>query len=140
MGAERDDGGRGGAGHESDYEVGYGRPPVATRFRPGQSGNPGGRPRRRKGSAMLLREALDLPIVLDEGGVPVAVTRREAMFRTLVDRAVAGNPHALRQVLRLIDKHEPPDDIPTCITVEYVSAKPYNDDEPPDPPPADESP
>ena len=27
-----------------EYEVGYGRPPVATRFAPGQSGNPKGRP------------------------------------------------------------------------------------------------
>ena len=25
---------------EPDYEVGYGRPPKATRFKPGQSGNP----------------------------------------------------------------------------------------------------
>ncbi|WP_449473962.1 hypothetical protein [Sphingobium chungangianum] len=28
---------------DDDYEVGYGKPPVATRFRPGQSGNPNGR-------------------------------------------------------------------------------------------------
>lgn len=27
----------------ADYEVGYGRPPVATRFKAGQSGNPSGR-------------------------------------------------------------------------------------------------
>ncbi len=34
----------------ADYEVGYCRPPLATRFRPGQSGNPRGRP---KGSRNL---------------------------------------------------------------------------------------
>jgi hypothetical protein len=28
-----------------DYAVGYGRPPVETRFQKGQSGNPEGRPR-----------------------------------------------------------------------------------------------
>lgn len=28
------------------YEVGYGRPPKATQFKPGQSGNPKGRPRK----------------------------------------------------------------------------------------------
>jgi hypothetical protein len=27
------------------YEVGYGKPPMDTRFRKGASGNPGGRPR-----------------------------------------------------------------------------------------------
>jgi hypothetical protein len=28
--------------------VGYGRPPIATRFRPGRSGNPSGLPKRRR--------------------------------------------------------------------------------------------
>ena len=31
-----------GAAPAADYTIGYGRPPVATRFRPGQSGNPRG--------------------------------------------------------------------------------------------------
>ena len=30
---------------EGDYEVGYGKPPKHSRFKPGQSGNPKGRPR-----------------------------------------------------------------------------------------------
>ena len=30
---------------KSDYKVGTGRPPLHTRFKDGQSGNPGGRPR-----------------------------------------------------------------------------------------------
>ena len=31
---------------KNDYEVGYKKPPVATRFEKGQSGNPSGRPKR----------------------------------------------------------------------------------------------
>jgi hypothetical protein len=41
LGRGRQQGGR-------DYEVGYGRPPVATRFRPGGVGNPKGRPKKKK--------------------------------------------------------------------------------------------
>jgi Family of unknown function (DUF5681) len=30
---------------DSDYQVGYGKPPQHTRFKKGESGNPAGRPR-----------------------------------------------------------------------------------------------
>jgi hypothetical protein len=41
-----------------DYTVGYGKPPVETRFQKGQSGNPEGRPRSTKKLVTLLAEAL----------------------------------------------------------------------------------
>jgi Family of unknown function (DUF5681) len=31
---------------KNDYEVGYKRPPIATRFKKGQSGNPSGKPKK----------------------------------------------------------------------------------------------
>ncbi len=40
-----------------DPEVGYGRPPKAAQFKPGQSGNPNGRP---KGAKTVLSEKLGL--------------------------------------------------------------------------------
>src|SRR5258708_37182187 len=40
------------------YAVGYGLPPVETRFQKGQSGNPGGRRRGTRTLAALLGEAL----------------------------------------------------------------------------------
>src|ERR1700722_1671568 len=41
-----------------DYAIGYGKPPVETRFQKGQSGNPEGRPRGRKSLVTLLGDAL----------------------------------------------------------------------------------
>ena len=52
----------------ADYEVGYGRPPTHSRFRPGQSGNPAGR---RKGVRNLktdVMRTLGAPIKVKEGG------------------------------------------------------------------------
>jgi hypothetical protein len=38
--------------------VGYGQPPVASRFKPGTSGNPKGRPRGAKNLKTLVKEAM----------------------------------------------------------------------------------
>ena len=51
-----------------DYEVGYGTPPLHTRFQKGQSGNPKGRPRGRKNLSSLLNEALNGWVIVVENG------------------------------------------------------------------------
>ena len=69
---------------DEDDEVGYGKPPKRARFRPGQSGNPAGRPR----LATNFRTALlaELAKVIGDG----SVTKQDALIRSLVDRAIAG--------------------------------------------------
>ena len=47
----------------SDYEVGYGKPPRKSQFKPGQSGNPKGRPKGRKGFSTILVEELSEDLV-----------------------------------------------------------------------------
>jgi len=66
--------------------VGYGRPPVAHRFQKGQSGNPGGRPRRKKTLKALLGEALSRPshYPSPEG---TWLTKAEVIFIDLVGQA-----------------------------------------------------
>jgi Family of unknown function (DUF5681) len=49
--------------------VGYGRPPVNRQFKPGQSGNPKGRPKGRKNFVTIFAEVLSRPIqVRDKDG------------------------------------------------------------------------
>ena len=52
--------------------VGYGQPPVASRFKPGTSGNPKGRPRGAKNLKTLIREAMIASIPIQEGRKPGA--------------------------------------------------------------------
>jgi hypothetical protein len=50
-------------------EVGYGKPPRHTQFRKGQSGNPGGRPRRRpvqRANALVLAEAYRSVVIRED--------------------------------------------------------------------------
>src|SRR5688500_4452105 len=50
------------------YEVGYSKPPVASRFRKGQSGNPRGRPKGSRNIITDIEEALDQKVKVGEGG------------------------------------------------------------------------
>ena len=82
-----------------NYEVGRGRPPRATRWRPGQSGNLKGRPKGAKSLRRHLKEALDRTLAIQEKGKTRRITTREAIAITLVKRALQGDPKALTYLL-----------------------------------------
>jgi len=72
--------------------VGYKRPPAHTRFQPGSSGNPTGRPKRRPSfRAALLAE---LAATMPGKDQMRAGSKLEALVRTLVDTAIAGDGRA----------------------------------------------
>ena len=72
--------------------VGYGRPPRAHQFKPGQSGNPRGRPRGAKNEATLLRAILNRKLTAREGGKPGTMTVLEAILLRFTEDALKGNP------------------------------------------------
>jgi hypothetical protein len=77
---------------EGDGVVGYKEPPRHTRFQPGRSGNPAGRPKRRLSfsDALLAELATALP-----GKDPEqARSKLEVLVKTLVDTAIGGNARA----------------------------------------------
>lgn len=72
-------------------KVGYKQPPTATRFRPGRSGNPSGRPKRRPTFRTALLE--ELAAVMPGKG-PRGDSKLQAVIRRLVDAAIAGEARA----------------------------------------------
>ncbi len=79
----------------SDDSVGYGKPPKHTQFKPGQSGNPKGRPRGTKNLKTDLEEELRELIVVREGGNPKTVSKQRAMVKSLTAKAVHGDARAM---------------------------------------------
>jgi hypothetical protein len=89
-------------------KVGYGNPPRHTRFRKGQSGNPGGRPPRdpaRRLKALTLQQAYR-GVVIMENGRAEPVTAIEAVLRSQIELATKGNIQAQRAILAAVKKIE----------------------------------
>jgi Family of unknown function (DUF5681) len=72
--------------------AGYKRPPAYTRFRPGRSGNPSGRPRRKPTFRMALQE--ELAATMPGKDPQRAGSKLQALVKTLVDTAIAGDARA----------------------------------------------
>jgi hypothetical protein len=85
-----------------DGEVGYGKPPKHTRFKKGVSGNPAGRPRGKRNFATMLNSALSERVGIAESGVRKTITKIEAVFKQLVNKAASGDLHAIRQLTHLV--------------------------------------
>ena len=87
--------------------VGPGRPPVASRFRKGESGNPKGRPKARRGPAPSAFDVvIDRTLTVTQNGEPREVLIEEALQRRTYQDAFGGNRAARREVLRMIAKRE----------------------------------
>jgi len=85
-----------------NYAVGRGKPPLHTRFRPGQSGNPGGRPKGTRNLATDLEEELRRKIVIKEGNETKTVSKQRALVTSLVNNGIKGDSRALGHLLSLI--------------------------------------
>lgn len=90
--------------NEKTYEVGYGKPPVATRFQKGTSGNPSGR---RKKAALLddpgtVLQSIDNEVIaVIDNGKRKRMAKAEIQFRQLFTKAIRGDLKVARLVVNV---------------------------------------
>ena len=88
--------------------VGYGHPPQESQYKPGQSGNPGGRPKEPEDLNAKIRDELNIYIPALVNGHEVQLTQKHAVVRALIRKAFAGDPRALGIVLQRYHASHPP--------------------------------
>ncbi len=88
---------------DDGYEVGYGKPPTHTRFKPGQSGNPRGRPRGSKNLATIFDRELSATVAVTEGGKRRKLSKRQVIVKRLIQKAIEGDHRATQTLLKHLE-------------------------------------
>lgn len=103
---------------DRSYEVGYGKPPAATRFTKGRSGNPSGRPKGSKNQMpamneerlgdIIMQEAYR-PIKVKDGNKEIRIPTAQAIVRSMSINALRGDHRAQKTFTDLVSKKEAKD-------------------------------
>jgi Family of unknown function (DUF5681) len=80
--------------------VGPGKPPLYTRFKKGQSGNPRGR--RPKNLATLLADALNEKVYVTIDGRRRKITNREAIVTQMVNKSASADLRATKMLIDML--------------------------------------
>lgn len=89
---------------KSDSLVGYGRPPIATRFPKGRSGNPKGRPKGRKNIGTIFNEILHKKVEVREGNHVRILSKIAAAIEVNMNKALKGDPRAFAKQIEVAEK------------------------------------
>ena len=92
------------ADSDSGYQVGPGRagPPLHTRFKKGQYGNPGGR--NSKSLPALLGRCAERTVAVTIDGRRRKLTKREAIVTQMVDKSASADLRATKSVISTISR------------------------------------
>ena len=92
------------------YTVRYKKPPTATQFPPGQSGNPKGRPKGTKNLQTDLQEEFQEDIQIHAGGTTTVISKQRALIKRLMEKALKGGERSAEMLLKWAAALGPPEE------------------------------
>ena len=88
---------------DSTYEVGYGKPPKANRFRKGRTGNPRGKKRGEENLISVFKRIVLRRVKINDGEKVHSISLAEAVIRANYQAALRKNPFAMNNIFRLAE-------------------------------------
>jgi hypothetical protein len=79
----------------ANYSIGYKKPPCHSQFKPGQSGNPHGRPKKTDSVEEILRRELSARIAIVKDGKRQRVSMLRAIVKQKLNKAATGDLRAM---------------------------------------------
>jgi hypothetical protein len=95
------------ARHAACYDVGYCKPPLHTRFRKGQSGNPKGRSKGTKNFATIFMTAMSQSVTINENGKRKKISKVAAAVTQLANDAARGDKKSIQLAFAWLHTLEP---------------------------------
>lgn len=92
---------------DENKPVGYGAPPIKTRFIPNKSGNPRGRPKGSLNLKTIVQKIARETHKIKEGNSTRNITNVELLLITLKDLATSGNLKAVKELERNLERCNP---------------------------------
>lgn len=95
---------------DTSYEVGYGKPPKEHQFKPGQSGNPKGRPKHKtelesqRDMRAILMQAAMTPVTTTIDGRRTKIPALEAVYLKMFAKAIEGDGPSMRFAHKLANE------------------------------------
>jgi hypothetical protein len=98
---------------DNDYEVGRGKPPAEFRFKKGQSGNPGGRPKRRPSKldpGRILQSIDNEELIVEIDGKSKRMLKADIYFRQIFNKAIKGSLPDARLIAKISARYFSPEE------------------------------
>lgn len=92
--------------NDTKYTVGYGKPPRHSQFKPGQSGNAKGRPKKAKTVDDVLYEEFNRFVTITEGHQRRRLSKLRVVVRQNINKAASGDIKAAAMLLKLLGSHK----------------------------------
>jgi hypothetical protein len=92
---------------DTDYDIGYGKPPKKSQFKKGQSGNPAGRPKGSTSLTSVFKSLLEKKVAVVQNGKAAKMPMIYVLANKTLTKALAGEPQSLKLILKLYDKAFP---------------------------------